>query len=244
MYAPGHQHARFSEKLTALRSPRESRICSAPLLASSSSSQRARARALRPPHRSPSSHAAPRPRRRGRTPSRSPTWGCTSTRPTRCSTPCAPTSRATWARCGEAPVTVSQRRARRLAARLDLAVVEHGRRRHARHHHHRRLRHPAHRTAGGKTTVLVYAPDAADLASGAYALLEELGARFFHPKQELVPALGAPAPPACPRRVAHPLDADARAAAAHAPPHRVLRRLHAAERREPRRRRSASSTGW
>jgi hypothetical protein len=42
------------------------------------------------------------------------------------------------------------------------------------------------------TTVLVYAPDAADLASGAYALLEELGARFFHPKQELVPSLGAP----------------------------------------------------
>jgi len=46
--------------------------------------------------------------------------------------------------------------------------------------------------AGGATTLLVYAPDAADLATGAYALLEELGARFFHPKQELVPALGAP----------------------------------------------------
>jgi hypothetical protein len=53
--------------------------------------------------------------------------------------------------------------------------------------------------AGGKTTVLVYAPDAADLASGAYALLEELGARFFHPKQELVPSLGAP-------RLPHTLD--------------------------------------
>lgn len=46
--------------------------------------------------------------------------------------------------------------------------------------------------AGGRTTLLVYAPDAADLASGAYALLEELGARFFHPKQELVPSFGAP----------------------------------------------------
>ncbi|HEY8041514.1 MAG TPA: hypothetical protein VIF15_17025 [Polyangiaceae bacterium] len=45
---------------------------------------------------------------------------------------------------------------------------------------------------GGKTTLLVYAGTAADLVSGAYALLEELGARFFHPKQELVPALGAP----------------------------------------------------
>jgi hypothetical protein len=47
----------------------------------------------------------------------------------------------------------------------------------------------------GATTLLVYAPDAADLATGAYALLEELGARFFHPKQELVPALGAPRVP-------------------------------------------------
>jgi hypothetical protein len=43
----------------------------------------------------------------------------------------------------------------------------------------------------GKTTLLVYAGTAADLASGAYALLEELGCRFFHPKQELVPHLGA-----------------------------------------------------
>ncbi|HEX3343052.1 MAG TPA: hypothetical protein VHS09_00715, partial [Polyangiaceae bacterium] len=49
--------------------------------------------------------------------------------------------------------------------------------------------------AGGATTLLVYAAGAADLASGAYALLEELGARFFHPKQELVPALGAPRVP-------------------------------------------------
>jgi hypothetical protein len=42
------------------------------------------------------------------------------------------------------------------------------------------------------TTILVYAPAAADLVAGTYALLEELGARFFHPKQELVPQLGAP----------------------------------------------------
>jgi hypothetical protein len=45
---------------------------------------------------------------------------------------------------------------------------------------------------GGKTTLLAFAPDPADLAAGAYALLEELGARFFHPKQELVPRLGSP----------------------------------------------------
>lgn len=50
--------------------------------------------------------------------------------------------------------------------------------------------------AGGATTLLVYAPDAGDLAAGAYALLETLGARFFHPKQELVPQLGAPRVPA------------------------------------------------
>jgi hypothetical protein len=46
--------------------------------------------------------------------------------------------------------------------------------------------------AGGATKVIVYAPGADDLVSGAYALLEELGARFFHPKQELVPSFGAP----------------------------------------------------
>lgn len=45
--------------------------------------------------------------------------------------------------------------------------------------------------AGGRTTLLVYASTAGDLASGAYALLEELGCRFFHPKQELVPHFGA-----------------------------------------------------
>ena len=50
--------------------------------------------------------------------------------------------------------------------------------------------------AGGKTTLLVYASTAGDLAAGAYALLEELGCRFFHPKQELVPHLGAAFVPA------------------------------------------------
>lgn len=44
-------------------------------------------------------------------------------------------------------------------------------------------------------TVIAYAPDATDLAYAAYALLEQLGFRFFHPKQELVPALGGPAMP-------------------------------------------------
>lgn len=53
--------------------------------------------------------------------------------------------------------------------------------------------------AGGKTTLLAFAPDAADLAFAAYALLEELGAKFFHPKQELVPSFGAP-------RLPHALD--------------------------------------
>jgi hypothetical protein len=45
--------------------------------------------------------------------------------------------------------------------------------------------------AGSNTTLLVYAGAPGDLAAGAYALLEELGCRFFHPKQELVPHLGA-----------------------------------------------------
>ncbi|HEX8795031.1 MAG TPA: hypothetical protein VF765_28990 [Polyangiaceae bacterium] len=45
--------------------------------------------------------------------------------------------------------------------------------------------------AGGKTTLLVYSKTPGDLASGAYALLEELGCRFFHPKQELVPHFAA-----------------------------------------------------
>ncbi len=43
--------------------------------------------------------------------------------------------------------------------------------------------------------VLVVANDAPNLAFGAYALLEELGARFFHPKDELVPVLGHPIVP-------------------------------------------------
>jgi hypothetical protein len=44
--------------------------------------------------------------------------------------------------------------------------------------------------ANGATTLLVYAVDAADLATGAYAMLEQLGARFFHPKESFVPQLG------------------------------------------------------
>jgi hypothetical protein len=40
--------------------------------------------------------------------------------------------------------------------------------------------------------ILVVANDAAALASGTYALLEELGARFFHPKDEIVPAMSQP----------------------------------------------------
>jgi hypothetical protein len=61
--------------------------------------------------------------------------------------------------------------------------------------------------AGGKTTLLVYAPDVVNLATGAYALLEELGARFFHPKQELVPRLGAPRLPHAIDVSRHPLAA-------------------------------------
>jgi hypothetical protein len=45
---------------------------------------------------------------------------------------------------------------------------------------------------GNSTRVIVWAKDAPTLAAGAYALLEELGARFFHPKADFVPALGAP----------------------------------------------------
>jgi hypothetical protein len=46
--------------------------------------------------------------------------------------------------------------------------------------------------ANGTTRVIVWAKDAATLATGAYALLEELGVRFFHAKQELVPKLPGP----------------------------------------------------
>src|SRR5262249_1492032 len=44
--------------------------------------------------------------------------------------------------------------------------------------------------------VVVAAHDASGLAYGTYALLEELGIRFFHPKQELVPSFGGPRLPA------------------------------------------------
>jgi hypothetical protein len=40
------------------------------------------------------------------------------------------------------------------------------------------------------TVVVVAAHDATGLGYGAYALLEQLGARFFHPKEEMVPPLG------------------------------------------------------
>jgi hypothetical protein len=43
---------------------------------------------------------------------------------------------------------------------------------------------------GASRVVAVYAPDAANLAFGTYALLEEMGARFFHPMAEHVPELG------------------------------------------------------
>ena len=49
--------------------------------------------------------------------------------------------------------------------------------------------------AGGTASIVVYARDAANLASGAYALLEALGVRFFHPKDELVPHRGVPVLP-------------------------------------------------
>ncbi len=42
----------------------------------------------------------------------------------------------------------------------------------------------------GNAVIVVTAPDATNLAYGAYALLEELGARFFHPKQSFLPSLG------------------------------------------------------
>lgn len=43
---------------------------------------------------------------------------------------------------------------------------------------------------GGRKVLVAYAASPADLAFASYALLEELGARFFHPMQELVPELG------------------------------------------------------
>ena len=48
---------------------------------------------------------------------------------------------------------------------------------------------------GGSSSIVVYAKDATDLATGAYALLETLGIRFFHPKQEIVPQRTSPVLP-------------------------------------------------
>ena len=45
---------------------------------------------------------------------------------------------------------------------------------------------------GARKVLVAYAPERADLVSATYALLEELGVRFFHPMQELVPELGSP----------------------------------------------------
>jgi hypothetical protein len=45
---------------------------------------------------------------------------------------------------------------------------------------------------GGRKVVVAYSADSKNLVFATYALLEELGARFFHPMQELVPELGAP----------------------------------------------------
>ena len=44
---------------------------------------------------------------------------------------------------------------------------------------------------GSRKVVVAYAASRDDLAFAAYALLEELGVRFFHPMQELVPELGS-----------------------------------------------------
>jgi hypothetical protein len=53
------------------------------------------------------------------------------------------------------------------------------------------------RTDSPQGTVLVVAAhDAQGLEFGAYALLEHLGVRFFHPKEEMVPPLGRPMLPA------------------------------------------------
>ena len=45
---------------------------------------------------------------------------------------------------------------------------------------------------GARKIIIVSAAAQADLVHGTYALLEELGIRFFHPMQELVPELDAP----------------------------------------------------
>jgi hypothetical protein len=46
------------------------------------------------------------------------------------------------------------------------------------------------RDQGSRKVLVAAAATTAELASAAYALLEELGVRFFHPMQELVPELG------------------------------------------------------
>jgi hypothetical protein len=45
---------------------------------------------------------------------------------------------------------------------------------------------------GARKVLVAYATAPNDLVFAAYALVEELGARFFHPMQELVPELGSP----------------------------------------------------
>lgn len=45
---------------------------------------------------------------------------------------------------------------------------------------------------GARKVLVVSAQAPADLVAGSYALLEELGVRFFHPMQELVPELDGP----------------------------------------------------
>ncbi len=45
---------------------------------------------------------------------------------------------------------------------------------------------------GPRNVLVAYAAKREDLVAAAYALLEELGVRFFHPMQELVPEFGAP----------------------------------------------------
>lgn len=45
---------------------------------------------------------------------------------------------------------------------------------------------------GDRATIVVAARDRRNLAHGTYALLEELGARFFHPRHELIPPLDGP----------------------------------------------------
>jgi hypothetical protein len=50
-------------------------------------------------------------------------------------------------------------------------------------------------TTDGSAVIVVAAKSIGDATAGAYALLEELGIRFFHPKQEYVPKLAGPRVP-------------------------------------------------